>query len=705
MQGVSVTANFLATLGYAPFLGRDFLAEEDRPGNDRVVVLGHGLWQRRFGGDPGVIGSTIELNRERYTVVGVTPAAMPPGFAFANRIDLFKPIAFTPEDLAPDRHGYEYLFGVARLKEGVGVDLARGELDRVADRLRPEFYEDGSDWGVIVTPLRDELVGDIRPAILILFGAVGCVLLIACANVANLLLARAASRLREISIRAALGAGRGRVVRQLLTESLLLSLGGGALGLLLAFLGVRLLRSAALRRIAGPALQAGEVSIDLPVLGFTLAVSIVTALLFGLVPALQASRPDLTGALKEGGRGAVIGSSGNRLLNTFVVCETAIALVLLIGAGLLVRSFARLQRVDPGFRAENLLAVRLSLPPGGYGEPARIAAFYRQAVERVAALPGVEGAAVIDSVPMGGNNQQASFDIEGRPEVPGEPGPHGDTRTVSDDYFRVMGIPLLKGRLFDSRDIEGGLPVAIVDETLARHYWPDEDPIGRRISSSVEDTGDEPRWREIVGVVGHTRQYGLDGLMKHQYYFPQEQSPRPNMAMVARTASNPLGMVAAIRNAVADLDPNQPIYGEQTMEAMLDGSLAGRRFPMLLLSGFAGVALLLAVVGIYGVLSYAVTRRTTEIGVRIALGAGRGEVVRLVVRQGMSLAVIGLLIGIAAALALSRLMASLLFEVAPTDPLTFAFLPILLAAVAAIASLVPALRASRVDPVTALRCD
>jgi putative ABC transport system permease protein len=701
LQGVRATSNFLSTLGDAPSLGRDFLAEEDQPGNNRVVVLTHGLWQRRFGGDPAIVGSTIELNKERYTVVGVTPAGMPRSFTFLSQIDLFTPIAFTAEDVAPNRHGYEYLLGVARLKHGVSVGQAQAEIDRVADRLRADFYESG--WGIILTPLREQLVGDIRPALWILLGSVGCVLLIACANVANLLLARAASRQREISIRTALGAGRWRVVRQLLTESALLALAGGALGLLLAFLGVRLLAATALMEIGGPAIEPDTVAIDPPVLAFTLIVALLTGLLFGLVPALQASRPDVVRALNEGGRSAAIGASGHRLLNLFVVCEMAIAMVLLIAAGLLIRSFVRLQGVDPGFRSAGVLTVRVSLPPDGYQDGARVAAFYRQVVERIAALPGVGGAAVIDNVPMGGNNQQASFDLEGMPSAPGEPGPHGDTRTVSPGYFSVMGIPLLQGRLFDSRDSEDALPVAVIDETLARRYWPDGDPIGQRIAAGWESRDDTPRWRQIVGVVGHTRQYGLDGLSKFQYYFPQEQSPRREMAVVVRAASNPLGLVAAIRRVVADIDPNQPIYAERTMQQILAGSLAARRFSMLLLSIFAAVALLLAAVGIYGVMSYSVTQRTRELGVRMALGASTGDVLRLVVRQGLTLALIGLGLGIGAALALSRVLVSLLFEVTATDPATFAGLSTLLVLIAAVACLVPALRAARVDPVTALR--
>ncbi|HSB11414.1 MAG TPA: ABC transporter permease [Blastocatellia bacterium] len=695
LQGARVSYNLFATLGVQPAQGRSFLAEEDRPGSDKVVVLSNGLWQRRFGGDPSIVGQTITLDGSSYDVVGVMPA----GFVFMVEVDLFKPIAFTPEQLAPNRHGNEYLIGVARLKPGVTFAQASAEMNLLADQLRPQFY--GPNWGITVVPLREQLVGNFRTALFILLGAVGCVLLIACANVANLLLARASSRQKEIAVRTALGASRGRIVRQLLTESVLLAALGGALGLLLAFVGIRALVLGVPEDITGFIVGWKDISLSAPVLAFTFGVSMLTGVVFGLVPALRASRPDMNESLKEGGRGGTEGRHNNLVRASLVVLEVAVALVLLIGAGLLIRSFMRLQQVSPGFNPSNVLTMQLSLPESKYGERAQIASFFEQVVERVQSLPGVASAGVGNNIPMGNDGWNASFAIEGLQLAPGEPSPHGDPHMVSPDYFKAMGIALLRGRYFTEADSKDSLQVAIIDETLADQYWPDQDPIGKRIGFG--GTRDQRIWHEIVGVVGHVKQYGLDGKTKVQYYFPQSQSPQRNMYLIVRTTGEQRSIVSSIRGAIDSIDKDQPIYRLMKMDDIVANSALQRRVSMFLLGIFAAVALVLAAVGIYGVMAYTVTQRTHEIGIRMALGAQPKDVLALVVRRGMLMTLIGVGLGLAGAFAVTKVMASLLFGVGAHDPLTFVGISVLLGAVALIASLVPARRATRVDPMIALR--
>jgi putative ABC transport system permease protein len=697
VQGARVTANFLATVGVAPVLGRDFLPEDDRPGGDRVVLLSHGLWQRRFGSDRSIVGSTMALNGETHTIVGVLPA----NFVFFQPVDLFKPIAFTPEQASPDNHGNEFLIGVARLRPGVTLEQARAEMDGLEARLRQEFYVAG--WGVRMVPLLEEMTGEVRPALLVLMAAVLAVLLIACSNVANLLLARAASRRREIAVRAALGAGRWRVVRQLLTESVVLAVAGGALGVLVASWGLRVLPAAAPASMLQAILGGRGIGLDGGVLVFTLGLSVLTGLVFGLAPALQASRTDLDEVLKDTGRGEGTGGRGHRLLASFVVSQVAVALVLLVTAGLLVRSFVRLQAVDAGFRADHVLTMRLTLPQGRYAEDGQVAAFYDELLRSLSRLPGARSAAAISNLPMGGDNASASFAIEGLQVGTGEPSPHGDSHIVSHEYFATMGIPVLRGRPFEPRDGREGAKVAIIDQVLADRYWPGGDPIGRRMALYFEGSAERPAWREIVGVVGHVRKYGLDGRIKEQYYVPAPQLPRRSMFLVLRTAGDPGSVAAAARAAVRDLDADLPLFQVRTMERVVEETLVGRRFAMLLMSLFAALALLLAAVGLYGVISCSVAQRTREIGIRMALGARGGDVVRMVVRRGLALAAIGLALGLAAALAVTRLLSSLLFSVRPTDPLTFVSLAALLLAVAGVASFLPARRAARVDPIEALR--
>lgn len=697
LQGARISYNLFSTLGVQPFQGRSFLAEEDQPGRNNVVVLSYGLWQRRFGGDPKIVGQTITLDGSSYDVLGVMPA----GFVFMIEVDLFTPIAFTPEQLAATNHGNEYLIGVARLKPGVTFAQASADLESVADQLRPQFY--GPNWGITLVPLREQLVGSFRSALLILLGAVGCVLLIACANVANLLLARASSRQKEIAVRTALGASRMRIVRQLLTESVLLASLGGAFGLLLAFVGIRALVLGVPEDITGFIVGWKDINLSAPVLAFTLGVSMLTGVVFGLVPALRASRPDLNESLKEGGRGGTEGRRNNLVRASLVVVEVAVALVLLIGAGLLIRSFVRLQQVSPGFNPSNVLTMQLSLPRSKYGEKPQLAAFFQQVVERVQNLPGVSSAAVGNNIPMGNQGWNSSFAIEGLQVAPGEPSPHGDPHMITTDYFKTMGIPLFRGRYFTDADSKDSLPVAIIDETLAEQYWPDEDPIGRRLAAFFDGPRGQLNWRQIVGVVGHVKQYGLDGKTKVQYYFPQSQSPQRDTYLLVRTAGEQPNMISAIRGAIDSVDRDQPIYRVMKMEDIVANSALQRRVSMFLLGIFAAVALVLAAVGIYGVMAYSVTQRTHEIGIRMALGAQQRNVLGLVVRHGMVMTLIGVGLGLGGAFAVTRVMASLLFGVSAHDPLTFVGIPLLLGAVALLACFVPARRATKVDPMIALR--
>jgi putative ABC transport system permease protein len=689
LRGMRVADGFCAMLGAQPQIGRDFLLEEHRAGRDNVVILSHGFWQRRFGGDTKILNQSISLDGQPHTVVGVMPSA----FHFWNRdTDLWTPMAFTPQQIQRrNEHALDRVIG--QLKPGVTVDQARAEMDAIAARLAAQ-YAANAGWGVMLMPLLDYTVRGIKPALLVLLVAVAFVLLIACVNVANLLLARAAERRKEIGVRVALGAGRARIVRQLLTESALLSLLGGAAGLALAKWVMDLLLKLAPQDLP----RMSDVSLDGRALAFTAALALLTGVIFGLVPALQSSRPNLNEALKGAGRGSTEGERRQLAHSALVVLEVASALALLVGAGLMIKSLWRLQKVDPGFDTKNALTVSVRLPRGKYPEDSQRIAFFQQLIERAGTLPDAQAVGATSLLPLTGD-YVTSFRIQGRPPLqPGE-GRSVNFYSVSADYFKAMGIQLLQGRLFTYGDTKNSPRVAIINEWMAKKIFPDEDPIGKRITFEREDKD----WFEIVGIVGDVTHYDIDQGTTLQVYEPYTQQTFTAMTLVVRAEGHPANLTAAIRSVVLKLDKEQPVSDVRTLDQIYSASIAQRRFSALLIGLFAALALALAAVGVYGVLSYAVTQRRHEIGIRMALGATWRDVLRLVIGRGMRLTLIGVAVGLGAAFALTRLMSTLLFEVSPTDPLTFSSIALLLSVVALLACWIPARRATKVDPLTALK--
>ena len=691
LTGIKVTAHYFDVYGVRAALGRTFLPEEDAPGKNHVIVLSYPCWQRLFAGASDVVGRTLQLNGEPYTVTGVAPA----GFGVANKVDAWVPMAFTPAESANDNRGAHYVGVTARLKPGVTAAQADAELKLIAARLAQQYPDSNKGWTAFALPLLDYSVRDIRAVLWTLLGAVGCVLLIACANIANLLLARATARHREISIRAALGASRARLVRQLLTESVLLALAGGVAGVLVARWGLDALLALAPASLP----RTNDIHLDGGVLAFSLVLSVTTGVLFGLAPAWLAARADVNEALKQGSRGTTEGGARGRLRSTLVVLEVAGALVLLASGGLLVRSFARLAHVDPGFVPENATLLRLSLPAKKYGQPAQQVAFAGALLDRLQALPGVQAAGLTHSMPLVGD-YNLSFVIQGRPVAPSDQ-PSASYYAVTPGYFPAMGIRLVRGRLFTARDDAKAPRVAIVNETFVRQHFPHEEVLGHRIYI----TNGPESWREIVGVVADVTQSGVDKVTPAQTYEPFAQQPYETLNVVIRTTGPAAPLLGALRPAVYAVDKDQPVRSIQPLEDIMAASLSRQRFAMLLLGIFSLVALLIAAVGIYGVMAYNVTQRTGEFGIRLALGAQPRDVLRLVFRHGARLVGFGLLLGLAASFATARAIESMLFHTNARDPLTLAAITLLLGAVAALACLIPARRATTVDPMIALRAE
>jgi predicted permease len=695
LPGTFVSVELFPMLGANPLLGRNFLPDEGRPGGNRSVIISFALWQRRFGGDPNLLGKPLTLNGAIYTVVGIMPAKFqfPIQGQFPIPVsEIWAPQSFDPAQL---NRGNRDLFAIGRLQPGVSIEEAQAEMSTIAQGLAEQHPDTNRGTGVYLVGYHQQLTGNLRPALLVLLGAVVFVLLIACANVANLLLARAAARQRELAIRTALGAGRSRLVRQLLTESVLLSMLGGALGLALALWNFNAIVAALPAHMP----RASEIQIDWKVLVFTFAVAVMTGVIFGLVPAVHASRLNLNEALKESGGKGTGGFVRHRVRNLLVVTEVALAMVLLVGAGLLIRSFYRLQQVNPGFNTENVLSVPISIPQRRYPDGNARAAFVNRIMEKLKAMPGVQTVGGVTTLPLSGEYSSRSFIVEGQPISPGDR-QVANMRAATTDYFRLMSIPIVKGRGFTEQDHIDAPTVVIINETFERLYFPNEDPIGKRIVSPASSDGIP---LTIVGVAGDVRNGGPEDEPKPEFYYSYFQNQIPFLVIAIRTAGEPAGMIPAVRREIWSEDKDLPLSSISTLEQLLSRTTAERRFNLLLLGLFSGLALVLAVVGIYGVVSYAVTQRTHEIGLRLALGAQHGDVRKLVIKQGMIPVVAGIAIGLGGALALTRLMKSLLFGVSATDPLTFVGLSLLLIVVALAACWIPARRATKVDPLLALR--
>ncbi|HEV3148125.1 MAG TPA: ABC transporter permease [Chthoniobacterales bacterium] len=712
ISGAVVSPALFPLLGVEPIKGRTFAREEQGQGHDDVIVISERLWKRRFNTDPFLVGKSLLLNGRSYTVIGVMPAKFEfpiplfgvQGNQFAERVDIWKPIAFTPLELK-ERGSRSYGL-IARLRSAVSEGKAQAELDTIISnwiREYPDNYR-GSGFGAKIYSLHDQVVGGLRIGLAILLGAVVLVLLIACANLATMLLARASARERELAIRVALGAGPWRLLRQMLTESVLLALAGAAGGVVLSIWGLDLLKHIGARTVP----RLAEVNVDLVVLVITAVVAVGTGILFGLIPALASAKPELTEALKEGGRGSTTGARRNRLRNSLVVAEIALALVLLVGAGLLMKSYMRLQNIDPGFDRRNVLTAEIDLSDTKY--PRRASADYRrgeaminfwnEALRRVRQLPGVEGVGCTIVLPMSGSNTDSSFAIEGRSAGGKEPTPDEEIRIITPDYFRVLKTLLVRGRFFADSDNADAPPVTIINDALARKYWPNQDALGKRIT--LDDPRKDPKWLTIVGIVRGIRHRGLDTDPEPEYYIPVAQRAERSMILAVRSAQDPRNLMSALRREIQSIDPDQPIANVRTLDAVTADSIAPRRMSVVLLGVFAVIALVLAAVGIFGVISCLVLQRTHEIGVRMALGAQRCDVLRLVVGHALKLVGIGTAIGLVLAFLSTRALAALLYNVGAFDPATFAIVTVVLTTIAFLASYIPALRATRADPMIAL---
>ncbi|MGA8553173.1 MAG: ABC transporter permease [Candidatus Acidiferrales bacterium] len=701
---VAATYGLFSILRSKPLLGRVFIAGEDEPGREHEVLLSNSLWRSRFGANPEMVGKNIELNGQAFTVIGI----MEPGFEFPistdpdDRPQMWKPLAWTDQERAIRE---DHNFGViGRLKPGVTLKQAQADLDSISNRLAQIYPKENKGWGAIAIPIRQDLVGDVRPALLILLGAVAFVLLIACANVANLTLSKALSRRKEVAVRAALGASRRRLLQQALSESLLLALAGGALGLLIAHYGVELI----VDFLAGRLPRSNEIALNSWVLTFTVVISLASGFAAGLLPALRMSKADLNEALKQGLGRTASNSGGNRTRNMLVVSEVALSLMLLISAGLMIRSLWTLRHVNPGFDPHDVVTMEVSVPTGKFTEPTQQIAFFSDVLDGVRALPGVQSAGLIDSLPLSDNGSHQPVFVEGQPKLPMADLPEVDVRLISPGYLSTMHIPLLRGRDLDDSDVAGRPGAVLISQSMAKQFWPDEDPIGKRLTLYFFPN----LTRVVVGVVADVKLNAMNETRPAAaLYSPLaqmtaaagEQWSSYGMNLTVRTTVAPSNVLPAITNSIRDIDPEVPLLNVRTMGDSVSASLMPEHFTMLLLAAFAGLALLLAMIGIYSVMSYSVSRRTNEIGIRVALGASPSDVLRLVIRQGMTLAILGSAIGMVGALALSRLMVSLLYGIKPTDPATFAVVAIVLMLVALAACYIPARRAMRVDPIIAVR--
>jgi putative ABC transport system permease protein len=693
ISAARVSGDFFRLIKSGTALGNTFSEDDHKAGSNQVVLLSHGLWQRRFGSDPNIVGKTLTLDSAGYTVLGVMPA----DFQFpTRRAELWTPLIIAPSQNDRDVHNLNV---IARLKPDASLAQAQTELNAISVRLQEGKTNAETSWNVTVIPLADYIVGNIKPAFIILFAAVGFVLLIACTNVVNLLLARAAARQKEIAIRAALGATRARIVRQLLTESTLLSLLGGALGLLLAFLGLKFLLANLPGQISIPRVE--DIGIDSQVLGFTLIISLLTGVICGLAPAWRLSKPDLNETLKEVVKGSTGALNGRRVRNLLVVSEVALALMLLCCAGLMIKSFLVLQQVDPGFNARNVLTMQISLPKSKYTEDPQIASFYQQALERTATLPGVQAAGIVNHLPLSGETTNVAFTIEGRAPVSAAEELYAGYRSVSPDYFNVMGVPLKKGRGFTERDTAQALGAVVINETMAKRYWPNEDPIDKHLKQG--DLQSKAPWLTVVGVVGDVRHSAINLEPRPEMYQPFPQEPLRAMWLTVRTASDPKSLAPAVRSAILSVDKDQPVSNIRTMEELISDANFGRRTITVLLIVFAVLALILATMGIYGVLSYSVAQRKKEIGIRMALGAQGSDVLRMILKQGLKVVLLGVVIGVGLTLIATRFMSSLLYGVSGSDPVTLIGVSLFLGVVGVIACLIPARRATKLDPMHMLR--